>query len=120
MIHIKTFENFHDDGLEIDAASSPKFNPVNRTKAKELVDNIFNLGAGAMVTLVCKEIGIKLPKTDKELDKAREIAIKYFIENPERIQEITPPEHKRYPYLSNDGISRTNNIGGVHHDKYQS
>ena len=120
MIHLKTFEGFHEDGLEIDSQTTPDHNPEIRLKAKTYVENIFNAGAGQMVNALCKEIGMKMPKDDEQIEKAKEAAISYFIKNPERIKEITPPAHKRYPYQSNDGIARVSNIGGVHHDKYVS
>ena len=113
MIYLKTFEGFHDDGIEIDSQTSPDYNPVIRHKAKEYIENIFNSGAGAMVTTLCKEIGIAVPKTDEELEIAQKKAIEYYIKNPERIKDISPPDHKKYPFLTGDGISRTNNIGGV-------
>jgi hypothetical protein len=117
MKFIKKFENFHDDGLNIDNQTLPEFNQNDRLKAKEYVENIFNAGAGRMVNALCKEIKVKMPRTEEELEKTKNAAISYFIQNPERIKEITPPEHKKYQYNSGDGIARVTNIGGVHHDK---
>lgn len=117
MKHLKKYENFHDDGLDVDNTNAPKYNQAQRLDAKKYVDAIFAAGAGKMVAALCKEIGMQVPKTDEELEKTQDQAIEYFIENPERIKEITPPTFKSYPYYSGDGIARTNNIGGVHQDK---
>lgn len=120
MKHLKKFENFHDDGLEVDSQTTPKYNQELRLKAKKYVEDIFNAGAGAMANALCKEINLPLPKTDEEIEAAMSKAIEYFTQNPERIKEITPPEHRTYPFYTGDGISRVNNVGGVHHDKYTS
>jgi hypothetical protein len=117
MKHLKKFENFHSDGLEIDNSDVPKYNQAERLAAQNQVEAIFSAGAGKMVNVLCKEVGIKLPKTDEELEAAKEKAIQYFIDNPERIKEITPPTFKSYPYYSGDGIARVTNVGGTHHDK---
>lgn len=118
MKFIKKFENFHDDGIEIDSQTTPAYNTVDRHKAKEYVENIFNSGVGNAVSMLCSEAGIEEPKSKEEIDEAIDKAIQYFVANPERIKSIAPPEHKKFPYMSGDGIARTNNLGGVHHDKY--
>lgn len=117
MKHLKKYENFHDDGLDVDNTNAPKYNQAQRLDAKKYVDAVFAAGAGKMVAALCKEIGLAIPKTDEDLEKTQQKAIEYFIENPERIKEITPPTVNTYPYYSGDGIARVTNIGGVHQDK---
>lgn len=119
MKYIKKFENFSNDGIEVDNQSYPEYNQSDQLKAKEYVERIFNQGAGEAVNQLCKEVGIEIPKEDSELELAKETAIKYFMENPERIKE-TELSFKSYPHKGGDSIVRTNNIGGVYHESIVS
>jgi hypothetical protein len=112
MKYIRKFENFDTDGNRADAQSYPKFNQTINLKAKEYVDHILNKGSGLEVTQLCKEIGCDLPNQDEDLDSIREMAVKYFIENPERIKDFEV-SFKQFPYGGSDGVVRTNNVGGT-------
>lgn len=118
MRHIKKFENFHEDGVNVDNQTVPEHNQKRLLDAEEYVENIFNAGAGGMINALCKHIGIPFPKTDEEIESAKSTAIEYFKKNYEEIKEITPPEHSTYPFYTGDGIARVTNIGGVHQDKF--
>lgn len=118
MKYLKNFENLHEDGIDIDAQNTPAWNPAKSQEVKDYVDNIFHNGLNALVKKVCKETRIPVPKTDDELETCKQKVINYYIQNYEQIGDIKPPTHNRYPYMSGDGIARTNNIGGVHKDKF--
>jgi len=113
MIHIKKFENFSKDGIDVDNQTLPEFNASKQHDAKEYVEMVFNSGAGPEVVAMCKEIGVNMPQDDESLDKAKEIAIKYYNKNPERIKQLGGGSLKRYDYGSSDRIARTNNVGGA-------
>ena len=119
MKYIKKFETFSKDGIEVDNQSYPEYNQADQLKAKEYVEKIFNQGAGEAVKQLCKEVGIEIPKEDSELELAKETAIQYFMENPERIKE-TEVSFKSYPYKGGDPVVRTNNIGGVYRESIVS
>jgi hypothetical protein len=118
MKYIKRYENFTSDDSFVNdenravTAEEPEYNASNNLKAKNYVELIFNKGGGAEVNALCKEIGCKMPKDDEGLEKTMQIAIKYFIQNPERIKN-TDQQVSKYPYQGSDGVVRTNNIGGT-------
>ena len=117
--HIRTFEEYsHEDGLEVDTQSYPEYNQKIRQDAKKCVEDIFDRGAGEAVTALCKEVGIHPPNDDEGLDDAQRKATEYFIQNPERMAKFAVPQMSVVPVKTGDGVVRTNNIGGVHHDKY--
>jgi len=119
MRYIRTYEEYsHEDGLEVDTQSYPEYNQKLRHDARKYVEEIFDRGAGQDVTAMCKEIGIDPPKDDEGLDQAQEKAIAYFTRNPERLRQFVPPQLGVVPVKTGDGVVRTNNVGGVHHDKY--
>lgn len=111
MKYIKKYETFSKDGIDVDNQSYPEHNQAIQLKAKDYVESIFHKGAGEEVTKLCKEVGIELPKEDSELEEAKEKAIQYFIDNPERIKE-TGFSFKTYPHHGGDGVVRVQNIGG--------
>lgn len=116
--HIRTYEEYsHEDGLEVDTQSYPEHNQQHRQQARDLVAAVFDKGVGQAVTDLCKEVGIAPPKDDEGLDAARERAERYFIDNPERMKDFSPQQMSVVPVKSGDGVARTNNIGGVHHDR---
>lgn len=115
MKHIKKFENFSKDGIEVDNQTTPEINPGTSLKAKQYVDVIFSQGSGSDINDLCKEIGCDAPKTDEDLDQIKEMAVDYFTKNPERIKDFSGGV-RRYPYKETDGVVRTNNIGGVFHE----
>ena len=116
--HIRTFEEYsHEDGLEVDMQSYPEYNQGLRQQARKHVDDVFAMGSGQAVTALCKEVGIAMPKDDESVDAAKERAVDYFIKNPERMRVIVPPPTGVVPVKTGDGIVRTNNVGGVHHDR---
>jgi hypothetical protein len=121
MKYIKKYENFSKDGIEVDNQSYPEYNQADQLKAKEYVEKIFNQGAGESVKQLCKEVGIEIPKEDSELEFAKETAIKYFMDNPERIKE-TEFSFKSYPYKggADDRLVKTNNVGGVYRESIVS
>ena len=114
MKFIQKYENFTTDDNRGDNQSFPKYNQANRLKAKQYVDQIFSGGSGPEVVEMCKEIGCDRPTNDEELESVKEKALEYFIDNPERIKEVGT-SFQSYPYSGNgnDGIVRTNNVGGV-------
>ncbi len=114
MKFIQKYENFTTDDNRADNQSFPKYNQADRLKAKQYVDQIFSGGSGPEVVEMCKEIGCDRPTNDEELESVKEKALEYFIDNPERIKEVGMT-FKSYPYSGggNDGIVRTNNVGGV-------
>lgn len=116
MKYISTFENFINDENRGNNAELPQFNQATNLKAKEYVEQIFNQGAGSEVFAICKEIGCETPKDDSSLDSIKDAAIKYFTENPERMQKNSEATFKTFPYNSGDGVVRTNNVGGVMHE----
>ena len=119
--HIRTFEEYsHEDGLEVDTQSYPEYNQQHRQQARDMVASVFDKGMGQAVADLCKEIGIRppRPKDDASLEEVRKRAEEYFIQNPERISKFAAPQMNVVPVKSGDGVVRTNNLGGVHHDKY--
>ncbi len=119
MRYIRTYEEYsHEDGLEVDTQSYPEHNQKLRHDAIKYVEEVFANGAGQAVTALCKEVGIDPPLDDEGLDAAQRRATEYFTQNPERMGEIIPPQMSVVPVKTGDGVVRTNNIGGVHHDKY--
>ena len=112
--YIKRFENFINDDNRGESGNMPNYNPKERLDAKEYVEALFNSRSGVEINAVCKEIGCKAPGNDEELDEVKEKALKYFIDNPERIDtNITNGSNvKQYPYNGGDGVVRTNNVGG--------
>ena len=113
MKFIKKYENFVNDENRSKIAEEPEYNPVKRLAAKNYVDLIFNKGSGAEVNALCKEIGKKSPQNDEELEALKEDAIKYYIDNPERIKDTDQPITK-YDYYGGSKVApTTNNVGGT-------
>lgn len=112
MKYLSKFENFDTDETRYIDGNVPKINPVINLKAKNFVDKIFDRGSGSDVNELCKEIGSDIPKTDDDLDSIKELAIKYYTENPERIRDIDEASLKRFDVAGGDRVARTNNIGG--------
>lgn len=111
MKFIKKYETFTNDESRTNITEEPKYNPVNNLKAKNYVELVFSKGAGDEVNQICKEIGCEMPSSEEELDKSKEEAIKYFIENPERMKSFDQPISKIQQ--TGDASPRTNNIGGT-------
>lgn len=102
MKNIKYFENF-------DTTS-----PVDIVQSKNWVEN--NLEKNLQYIL--KKIGYKIPKNlsseeiEKEIDKVREMAHKYFSKNP---KDMTQEPHVNFFQTSFGSIVPiTNQTGGVH------
>lgn len=113
MKYLSKFENFDTDETRYIDGNVPKINPVISLKAKNFVDKIFDKGSGSDVNELCKEIGADVPKTDEDLDSIKELAIKYYTENPERIKDTDGATLKRFDVGGGDRVARTNNVGGA-------
>ncbi len=116
MKYLRKFENFSKDGVEADGQTYPKYNPVVSLNAKKYVEGLFSQGLNQMTKDICKEMGIDAPKSDEELEKVKEMAIKYFTENPERMKKSTSEMTFKTVPVRTDPIPKTNNIGGVYHE----
>lgn len=112
MKYLSKFENFDTDETRYMDGNVPNHNPVISLKAKNFVEKVFNQGAGSDVNNICKEIGAEIPRTDEDLDTIKDLAIKYYTENPERIGETGETPVKRYNFGGGDRVVRTNNVGG--------
>lgn len=104
MKRVKYFENFD--------IPSPK----DMTQSKNWVDNNIERN----LQYILKKIKYKIPKNltsdelDKEIDKVREMAYKYFTENP---KDITQEPNINFVRVSMGSIvPKTNQTGGVHQD----
>lgn len=115
MKFLKTFESFHETGVDDGTGEViPEYNPVVDQKIKSFVDDI--LGRGGYVELA-KMIGAKFPsdvpseKMGQLESDLREKAMKFFGDNPEQL----PSEigFKTYKVPGGDGITRTNKVGGT-------
>lgn len=111
---IKKFESFHKTGVDEGGEVVPDHNPVLDLKIKDYVDGLCTKGR---YEDLAKQIGTKFPKgltsdgMDRYGDELRDRAIEYFKKNPELIgKEIN---YMAYKVPGGDGISRTNNVGGV-------
>ena len=115
MIYLKQFEAFHRTGID-DGTSEvmPEYNPILNKKVEDFVNDLLSKGR---YEDCAKLIGEKLPKgletdqMDEYADGLKERAIKYFIKNPESIGNDIDYQMIKVP--GGDGISRTNNVGGV-------
>lgn len=115
MIYIKTFEDFTDPYQE--EAKEPNWNPSKLIDAKTFVEEALNKdGLG----YILKCLGHKMPKDltgeelDKEIEKIKVEAIKYFMKNPN--QMIKVPGFDFFPYKGGTVAPVTNNVGGVYRE----
>jgi len=115
MKYIKHFESFHQSGVDDGSGEvMPDYNPILNQKVKDFVEDLFTKGR---YEDCANMIGEKLPKglesdeMDDYGDKLKSRAIKYFIENPELVSKEI--DYQMFKVPGGDGISRTNNIGGV-------
>jgi hypothetical protein len=115
MKYIRKYENFINDEDRGNAVEEPEYNPVKSLEAQKYVDIVFNKGAGDEVNQLCKEIGCELPESDEDLEKVKEIAVKYFIDNPERIKSFDQPV-KTYAFNGGNSVVKTNNVGGTSYE----
>jgi hypothetical protein len=115
MKFIKTFESFHETGVDDGIGEVvPEYNPVLINKITEYVDDLATRG---QYHEVAKMIGMKIPKEvssddmDSFWEKIRDKAIKFLVNNPELIGKEIGFDVYKVP--GGDGVSRTNNVGGV-------
>lgn len=115
MKYLKKFESFVTDDNRGEDTQFPQHNAALRTEVTEYVDTILNSNEYHELVEI---LGMELPKNvsgeeiDEFFDKVREKAIKHFIENPEQVQEIGF-KIQSYQVPGNDGVPRTNKVGGV-------
>lgn len=121
MKFIKTFESFVNDDNRGEESYYPKYNQGNSIKAKEYVDELLKVDSDS----VFKKFNVEKPKDgdqgeefEKAFDKVREIAIKYYNEHPNEI-ENTEVDYKPYAYDGGDGIARVQNVGGALRESYK-
>lgn len=116
MKYIKKFESFvNDTNRDIQDAAYPELNPATKQSASEYVDK--KLGCNEYLEIF-NAIGMEDPgkkpgkEMDEAFDKARELGIKHFTENPEQMDSSGNVDYKPYKVGSSDGVSRTTNVGG--------
>lgn len=121
MHKLKTFETFTNTKLNVEMF--PELNPSLKLDVTNYVDDIL---AGDKFPQLFKLLGKKdpssLPKEelDKEMDVVRELAIEYFLKNPEEMvgHEV---DITNIGVDGGDVVPRTNNIGGaLFEDKYDA
>jgi len=115
MKYLKKFESFITDDNRGEETQYPELNVALKGKVTEYVDSLLNSNDyHSLVEL----LGLELPKEisgedlDKFFDEVREKAIAYFMKNPEEVQEVGFSIN-RFKVGGNDGVARTNNIGGA-------
>jgi len=113
MKHIKKFESFSKDGVDVDHQEYPSVNVAIQQSAKNYVETTFAGGSNSDVAAICKEIGIKPPKDDQELESVKEMAVDYFIKNPERMKSTSSV---RSMPVKSSVVPTTNNVGGALHE----
>lgn len=116
MKYLKKYENFVTDDNRGEESMYPEKNQALKHEISEYVDSILNSNDfGLMYELV----GKKMPKDvngeelNKSFDEVRELAIEYLLKHPE---EVSKDGYKMSTFTvgsNNDGISRTNNVGGA-------
>lgn len=115
MKYIRTFESFVTDDNRGEDTQYPQHNAALKSEVTEYVDTI--LRSNEYHNLV-ELVGMKLPKNvsgeeiDEFFDEVREKAIEHFIENPEQIKKLGFTINN-YQVPGNDGVPRTNKVGGT-------
>lgn len=115
MKYIRTFESFVTDDNRGEDTQYPQYNAALKSEVVEYVDGILNSNEYHKVVDL---LGLELPKNvsgeeiDEFFDDVREKAIKYFMANPEQIEK-TGFSIKTFNVPGNDGVPRTNKVGGT-------